>query len=429
MCAIALPGVARADIVSYWDFDTKDGVTISDQVQGSTHDGTLIAGADISTGGLGFGGGEALKLSAEGDYMDILDPTAYNFHEAYTWTARIKTTDGSGAVFSRNPNGTAWNQGSQALFVRGNTAQFDAGWVGNPNTGTAVQDDAWHQLVVTFDPIGDAFKIYVDGEVKYPGPFDTNRFDEATVNHNGGFANTSFTVGKADFTGGLASLDTLIGLIDDAAIFDTALTGDDLTKLFTEGAQAWVDDGTLTSDASGLWNVDTTWLTTGVATPTIKSIVNVLGTHTVTVAADGAANSLDVAAGGSVVVNGLQTLAVGKKLTTASSGAVTLNDTAAFSGGTFATSALAIATDTTVTVTATSALTVDAPFDLNNGAGGIALDASTANVAVIGAGYVGPRRGRDVHRKQLEQRRRHHAAGGQYAEDRQRHVGRPRHAR
>ncbi|MBC8426070.1 hypothetical protein H8E07_18300, partial [bacterium] len=246
----------EGNILSYWNFDSKGGTTIADQVVDSTHAGELIAGADISTGGQGFGGeGEALQLSAEGDYMDVLDPTTYNFSEAYTWTARIKTTDGSGAVFSRNPNGTAWNQGSQALFVRGNTAQFDSGWVSNPQTGTAVQDDAWHQLVVTFNPTGDVFKIYVDGLEKYPGPFNANAYDEATTNHNGGFANTSFTIGKADFSGGLASLDTLIGLIDDAAIFDTALTGDDLTRLFTEGARSFAGsdakfgDLTMTSGA------------------------------------------------------------------------------------------------------------------------------------------------------------------------------------
>ncbi|NQU23166.1 MAG: hypothetical protein HQ567_17955, partial [Candidatus Nealsonbacteria bacterium] len=233
---LTIGGGSPLSLQSLFTFDTKNGTTVPDMIGGPAHDGELIAGADISTGGMGFGGGEALQLTTEGDYMDIADPQGYNFSEAYTWTARIKTTAGSGAVFSRNPDGTAWNQGSQALFVRGNNAQFDAGWVGNPNTNTAVQDDAWHQLVVTFDPDGDAFKIFVDGVAKYDQAFNANAYDEATTNHNSGFANTSFTVGKADFSGGLADLGTLIGLIDDVAIFSEALVGDELAQLLNNGA-------------------------------------------------------------------------------------------------------------------------------------------------------------------------------------------------
>jgi hypothetical protein len=192
---------AQAAMVSYWDFESKTGTTITDRM--GNHDGTLMAGADITTGNLGYGGsGEALSLQTDGDYMDTADPTAFDFNSAFTWYAMIKTADGSGAIFSRNPDGTAWNKGSKALFVRSNTIQADAGWVGNPKSNTVVNDDAWHQVIVTFNPTGDVFNIYIDGGNPTSGSFDMNKFDEHTLLHNGGYADTSFTVGKADSPAG-----------------------------------------------------------------------------------------------------------------------------------------------------------------------------------------------------------------------------------
>ncbi len=240
VAAIALP-----EMLSYWNFDSKSGTTIPDQIAGSTHDGTLIGGADITTGGQGVGGsGEAMVLGANGDYLDVADPTTYDFNSSFTWHAMVKTDDNSGAIFSRNPDGTAWNQGSKALFVRnrgGNgEVEWDSGWVANPRTNTAVNDDEWHQIIATFDESTDLLQIYVDGQLEFNGTHDANRFNEHTTNHNGGFADTSFTIGQADFSGGLSSLDALVGLIDDAALFDLALTDHALNVLIQQGPTAFL---------------------------------------------------------------------------------------------------------------------------------------------------------------------------------------------
>jgi len=242
--AANIPPPPPPQLLSYWNFDSKAGAIIPDQVAGSTHDGTLMGAADITTGSQGFSG-EALSLTGNGDYVDIADPTSLDFNSSFTWHARIMTQDNSGAIFARNPDGTAWNQGSKALFVRnrgGNgEVEADAGWVGNPRTFTAVDDGHWHQVIATFDADTDLFQILIDGVPRYSATFDMNRFDEHTHNHNGGFADTSFTIGMADFSGGLSSLDTLVGLIDDAALFDMAVTGEDLARLIERGPQDFVD--------------------------------------------------------------------------------------------------------------------------------------------------------------------------------------------
>ena len=154
---------AHADIVSYWNFDSKTGTTVEDQIFGSTHAGEMFNGADITTGGLGFGGtGEAFSANADIDagtkgYMAAGDPMSYEFDMAFTWYAQVKYSDilGTTPIFSRTPGVTAWNQGSKSLFIRGDVLQWDTGWVGNPNTGQNIGDDQWHQLAVTYDPSGD----------------------------------------------------------------------------------------------------------------------------------------------------------------------------------------------------------------------------------------------------------------------------------
>lgn len=232
--ALLLSQTASAAMISYWNFNSKTGATITD-VMGN-HNGTLVAGADITTGNQGLSG-EALSLQGDGQYMDVISPTTFDFNSDFTWYANIRTSDGSGAIFSRNPNGTAWNPGSKALFVRSNEIQADAGWVGNPDTNTVVNNGQWHQIILTYLSGSDTLNIFVDGVNRYSATFNMNNYDEHA--NYGGYADSSFTVGKADFSGGLTSLDTLIGLMDDVAVFNEAVSGNDLTKLMVDGPIAF----------------------------------------------------------------------------------------------------------------------------------------------------------------------------------------------
>lgn len=227
-------GTAIAEPVAYWSFD------IDARDEGGFHNGALVGSAAITTGNQGFGGaGEALAISGTNSYMSAGNPTALNFGSDFTWHAYIQTSDVSGTIFSRNPSGTAWNQGSKALFVRSNNVTWDTGWVGAPGTGTAVNDGQWHQVIATYEANSDLLNIFIDPVAgattgQYSGTHDVNRFDESTT-HNGGAANTSFTIGQANFSGGLNNLDTLLGLIDEAAVFNNALAGAELDQLITQG--------------------------------------------------------------------------------------------------------------------------------------------------------------------------------------------------
>lgn len=238
----ANPGDPDAEVVhsfvSYWSFDTD-----STDLMGA-HDGVLAGGAAITSGAKGFGGGEALLLSAEGDRVDLGNPTTFDFNSDFTWHLYIKTSDSSGALLSRNPLASDWNQGSKALFVRNTRLQWDTGWVSNPDTGIVVNDDQWHQVIATYDAQSDALNIFVDPSIgdttgDFSGTHNVDAFDEHTHNHNGGLAHTSFAMGQANFTSGLASLDTLVGLIDEVAVFDRVLTGTELDQLIASGPQSF----------------------------------------------------------------------------------------------------------------------------------------------------------------------------------------------
>ncbi|MBT8493746.1 MAG: hypothetical protein KJO07_11855, partial [Deltaproteobacteria bacterium] len=181
-----------------------------------------------------------LQLSGDGDRVDVANPASFDFNSDFTWHIRFKTGQGSGALLSRNPLGTAWNQGSKALFIRSDDVQFDTGWVGNPRTNVRVDDDQWHQVIVTFVAETDRFDVFVDpapGETEgdYGNSHEVDRFDEHTHLHNDGYAETGFSIGQANFSGGLSDLNTLVGLVDDVAIFDRALVGAELDQLIEDG--------------------------------------------------------------------------------------------------------------------------------------------------------------------------------------------------
>jgi hypothetical protein len=238
----ANPGAPDAEVMhsylSYWSFNVD-----STDLMGA-HDGVLAGGAAITGGSQGFAGGEALVLSAEGDRVDLGNPTTFDFNSDFTWHLYIKTSDSSGALLSRNPLASQWNQGSKALFVRNSKIQWDTGWVSNPDTGTVVNDDQWHQIIATYAAQSDTLNIFVDPSVgdtsgDFSGSHDVDAYDEHTHNHNGGLAETSFAMGQANFTSGLASLDTLIGLIDEVAVFDRVLSGAELDQLITSGPQSF----------------------------------------------------------------------------------------------------------------------------------------------------------------------------------------------
>jgi hypothetical protein len=227
---------SKGALVAYWNFDQDASDSLGN------HDGTFQNGAAVSTGALGFGGGEALSLNGgsgvTAPHVTTANPEEFNFNDDFTWHAYVKTTSAAGGIFGRVPaTPTIHNQGSKSLFVGGRNAQWDTGWVGAPSSNISINDDEWHQVIVTFQSETDQLDIFVDPQPgattgQYSGIHDVNRFDEQTLEHNGGIANSSFRIGQVSDN---FRSDSIFGLIDEAAIFNDALNGAQLDQLITSG--------------------------------------------------------------------------------------------------------------------------------------------------------------------------------------------------
>ena len=225
-----------AQLVSYWSFDTG-----ADDVTGAHH-GTLVNGASISTGNRGVGGGEALELNggsgAGAPHVLTADPEGFDFNSDFTWHAYVRTNSLEGGLFGRTAaSPTIHNQGAKSLFLTGGMAAWDTGWVGFVPSFVQVNDGEWHQVIATYTAATDRLDVFVD-----PAPgattgaasviHDVNRYDEHTHVHNGGIADTSFRIGHVSDNFRSAAI---VGFIDEAAVFDQALSGEQLDQLITAG--------------------------------------------------------------------------------------------------------------------------------------------------------------------------------------------------
>jgi hypothetical protein len=231
-------------LLSYWNFDTAPDDVVPDQIADSPHEGTLQDGAAITEGGRGYGqSGEALDISeTEEGYMSVAEPELYDFNADFTWTARVKLFEpvgGEGAgIFGRSPAVDPHNPGSKILFVIGQSLAFDVGWVGMIESVEELALDAWHQVTVTYQAEDDFVSLYLDevpvrtpeGDIVLDFEFDANEFpeDEEAPFDPFGFANSGLRLGGGgnDFI-----TQPFPGLIDDAAMWSTVLSADDIAWL------------------------------------------------------------------------------------------------------------------------------------------------------------------------------------------------------
>ena len=231
-------------LVSYWDFDNEEDGIVPDQVPGSTHAGELRNGAELSEEGEGFGGkGRALDASTEENaHMLAADAESYDFNTSWTWTARVKLFEepesgeevGAG-IFGRSPAETGHNNGSKIMFLNGMQLGFDTGWVDTLVTETEAELDTWMQITMTYDSeeqviamyLNDELAVTEEGEEVVDFEFEVNEFPE-DEEFEGGLVNSGFRVGSGanDFY----NL-PFPGLIDDAAVWATVLSPEDVAIL------------------------------------------------------------------------------------------------------------------------------------------------------------------------------------------------------
>ena len=203
-------------IVAIWLFDELADDVVKD-VSGNGHDGQIIGKVEQVEGKFGT----ALEFpGTAGDYLEIPDHEDLQITDAITLVSWVNVdTAGCNIVgkddnVSRNYNihitTDAASPGCVKAYLSGTTA----------TATTVVTDSEWHHVAATWD--GSEIKVYTDGveeaSVAFAGPISTS--------------DVPVEIGRRGGSGGTK---VFTGAIDEVAIFNQALTGDDISKIITRG--------------------------------------------------------------------------------------------------------------------------------------------------------------------------------------------------
>jgi hypothetical protein len=220
--------------VSYWKFDEGSGTTASDSVGGN--DGILYdadaTNADGDTPPQWTSGqvGSALSFDGVDDYVEIPYDPSFNL-SSFTLQAWVKFTqnDTYARIISRPSGGNPTD--GYSFFVLGNAWGKLYGGVQGEGQAYSVSvstspftfaDDNWHLATFVRDVEANNISIYVDG-VLY-GSYPDSSPGDMEHNYQG------IIIGSYD-----GSTDFFEGLIDEVAIYNRALSAEEIQQHYQNG--------------------------------------------------------------------------------------------------------------------------------------------------------------------------------------------------
>ena len=218
---------AQAGVVAYYSFDDETATDLSPNGNNGNPGSGVVYSGDTPSGS-----GKSFRTPAQGPEYVITVPTSASLEgidDQLTVSFWMRATTVGQANWVRifqhgtegNPSRT-WlidrDSGSNYTSMRVDT--MGAGGQFNQNiarTGPNTFDDEWHHLVYVID--NGNFKKFVDGVMT-----------SGTYNHGDGLYNT-----RDLYIGGRNGTAQYVGLLDDVAIYDTALSNE-LVGMLHEGA-------------------------------------------------------------------------------------------------------------------------------------------------------------------------------------------------
>lgn len=218
LLALLVAANANAGLVAHYAFDETGGTVAHDSV--GAVDGHLL-GQSTFVAGAGINGSGALSLNrSTGDLVSMGDHFGF---ASYTIAVWVNVPVGYTAV--EVPVGKHIAGAGVGYFLAiGNAGDGCCGagtaqlYPGNypliAGTTATLDDGQWHQLVATFDGSTGQAALYLDGQLEGSGLSGTL------------FNATDFLVG------GTTAGPTYTGLIDDLRVFDQALAGTDVRRLY-----------------------------------------------------------------------------------------------------------------------------------------------------------------------------------------------------
>ena len=220
---VSLPA-SGSGLVGYWTFDAGSGTTAADS-SGNGNTGTLVNGPTWTSGKLG----QALAFDGLSNYVNVPHAGALDAYPLTiaTW---IKTAASTGARGIVNKYVAGTSNGYQLFLNNGSLCAwyfrdasnyvYDNGTCTLSTAGYA--DNQWHHVAFVVDASGG--RLYVDG------------LQTATLGWTGisGAPTTTQPVHIGDYAGATGGL--FSGLIDDARIYNRALSGPEISTLYSSGS-------------------------------------------------------------------------------------------------------------------------------------------------------------------------------------------------
>jgi len=206
------------DYFSYWKFEGN----ANDET--GINNGTLVGNA-----GFVFDSaerGQVLSLDGNGDYINLTNATLSIRTNGITYSAWIKTssyTDQAIIGLARNTDASYFTEGG--IYIISNKSKITAYDTGNyyhTNGTSNINDNQWHYIVGTYNPMDSRTRIYVDGNL------------ETTGNHVFSNYGTN-TPSYANFIGRNNRHNDLLyfnGSIDDVMIYNRALGESEIAQIY-----------------------------------------------------------------------------------------------------------------------------------------------------------------------------------------------------
>ena len=244
--AVSLLFNARADIttglVGYWKFDEGSGSSAADSSTNvPPNTGTLTQFADTSftsmwTTDAWFGDNLLFNQNNETtNYVSIPNAASLNFESGKQWTVaawvKLSATGTSGAIISKGQNANQYNYLLDYTGTKFHVKMRNSGNTGGSdvNSGTTPKAGTWYHVAGTYNRNGSPkLVIYVNGVTNGDSGGDTYTTLYATTH--------AVTIGNRQTGAGGPYNAPFLGNIDDAHIYNRALSASDVLELYSNNA-------------------------------------------------------------------------------------------------------------------------------------------------------------------------------------------------
>lgn len=215
-------------LMGYWSFDDIVApATVSDLSVNAKH-GTAV-GSPVLLPEANCRKGRCLEFNGT-NFVRISDEPFFDFEwgQPYTLLAWVWTTSPAAAAVVSKMTPSAGYRGYDLLYVGGNLKSHVIETWPSParaeiTLGAAMGDSVWHQVAVTYDGTRShaGLRLYIDG----------NEWTVVTPEGSGTITtilnNSPLIIGSRD------GAEFFVGRIDEVRVFKKALTGAEITELFT----------------------------------------------------------------------------------------------------------------------------------------------------------------------------------------------------